>query len=122
MSYRVDPKTHLFDDLTTAEAADLHAVIRNNLYQGDTYQEHPAYRDWCEARGYGEPLRVGNVTLPPSFPTYALLSLLARPGRIDCVAATCLRCSMRYPVDLNYDQGECARCLHEYARRSHEHG
>jgi hypothetical protein len=52
MSYKVDEKTMLFNDLTEEEAADLEALARRGIMEGRVEEHHPAFIEWKEALSY----------------------------------------------------------------------
>lgn len=76
MSYHVDPRSQLFDELSEAEAVDLREVCHALVLRGESCWGHPAFVAWCEALGFAGDRSL--LVMATAFPQRALLSLLER--------------------------------------------
>lgn len=74
MSYHVDPKTLLFDDLSASEAVELEIVCRKIVLEGKTDMLHSSFIAWCKAGEYDD--RQALLVHAVAFPQRGLLSLV----------------------------------------------
>lgn len=81
MSYHVDPKTQLFDNLTLVEAEELWVAVRETVLHGRSLYENQAFRAWCTEMGYTENQYI--LLMSTAFPQRALLSLLERSQKFS---------------------------------------
>jgi len=75
MTYRVDKKTLLFNDLDRTEAEEVYQLCQRLVMNGSIETEHPAFLAWNEQCEFVEPHRI-MLGYSVAFPQRAMLSLL----------------------------------------------
>lgn len=76
MSFHIDTKTMLFDDLSDQEADDLLIEVTKLVLDGTSVYDTTAFKTWCNTFGYGD--REALLVMATAYPQRVLLSLLKR--------------------------------------------
>lgn len=74
MSYRVNPTSLLFDDLTPPEIAELETLTKQLVLEGRSIFGQRCFIEWCNVAGFDD--RQALLVMTTAFPQRALLSLV----------------------------------------------
>ena len=79
MSYHVDSKTLLFDDLTKHEATALYDFVNKLVMEGFVNCQHPAFVSWLAAARMEDHRAL--LVYSTAFPQRALISMVRHLGK-----------------------------------------